>query len=203
MRNKVTACIGILALMFAIGALDALLIEKELLMNWRTETPEITEEPPVLEVPQQQVPTGGVAKILEPNVAEISSVLGFSYQSHSDSTLIGQIVPPDHATTQSVVLLKDNDRAGVIAWVDSPQVKIYFMALKEALHSTFSADVKDLVDETQERPGKPTRNLLTFKDPVISEERIVFVRIRERLYEIHVAEGMDEAMFNLVETLTN
>jgi len=99
--------------------------------------------------------------------------------------------------------VKDGDRIGLIAWADSPQVKIYLLALKEALHSTFSPEMRDLVDEAQEREGKALRNLLTFLDPAINEERVVFIRIRERLYEFHVAEGKDAVVFDLIETLTN
>ena len=51
-------------------------------------------------------------------------------------------------------------------------------------------------------PGRPTRNLLTFLDPGLSSERIVFVRVRERLYELHVAPGKDDVLFELVEALT-
>lgn len=146
---------------------------------------------------------GGVAKREGPNVLEVLEALQITPQDTKETSLVQQIIPGDVATVESYALLEGGDRAGLIAWVDSPQVKVYFIALKEALHSTFSPQMRDLVDETQEREGKPPRSLLTFRDPAISEERIVFVRVRERLYELHVPEGRDELIFDLVETLTN
>jgi len=77
-----------------------------------------------------------------------------------------------------------------------------FLALKESLHGLFSPDMRDLLDENQAPEGKPPRNFLTFLDPAISEERLVFVRVRERLYEFHIAQAKEDAMYKLVETLT-
>ena len=90
----------------------------------------------------------------------------------------------------------------MISWLETPDVKILFLALKEALHSSFSPELQDLVDEKQQRRGKPPRELLTFLDPAISEERLAFVRVRDRLYELHIPEGMDDAIFGLIEELT-
>lgn len=191
--------------MIALGVTDALLLEQDILADWRHPTGEQAIEQVAnssVTTNQEGVPVGGIQKLAEPDVSQILTVLGFQQAPVEETTLIEQIVPADLATTHKYIVLQNGDRAGIIAWTDSAQVKIFFLALKEALHSTFSPQMQDLVDETQQRAGKPTRNLLTFKDPEISEERIVFVRIRERLYEFHVAEGMDQAIFELVETLT-
>jgi len=76
------------------------------------------------------------------------------------------------------------------------------LALKEALHTTFSPEMRDLVDEVQTREGRPPRNLLTFLDPAINSERVVFIRVRERLYEFHIAPGRDDSIYDLIESLT-
>lgn len=190
--------------MLAFGITDALLLEQDILADWRTPVPaEPTEQTANSSASSQaNVPLEGVQKLAEPDVTQVLQVLGFEQTAVDEITLIEQIVPSELAETEKYVILKNGDRAGIIAWVDSSQVKMFFLALKEALHSTFSPQVQDLVDETQQRASKPTRNILTFKDPQISEERVVFVRIRQRLYEFRVADGMDQPLFELVETLT-
>ena len=199
--------IGVLAAIIAIGAIDLLLIEKDWVVSERKKIAE-QEEPyvPVLTIdePNQVIePTeAGIRKRQEINVLNVLQALEFEAKETDELTLIKQIIPNDLAQVHVITLLKDGDRAGSVAWSDSMEVKTYFLALKEALHTTFSPHMKDLVDETQQREGKPTRNMLTFKDPFISEERIVFVRIRERIYEFHVAEGMDDEIFELVETVS-
>ncbi len=100
------------------------------------------------------------------------------------------------------VILKDNDRLAYFAWIDSPDAKITFTALKEALKTSFSSQLQDLVDETQERPDKPVRNVLSFLDPAIHSERVLFVRVRQRLYEFHIAPGREADIQGLMDALT-
>ena len=145
----------------------------------------------------------GTRKQTGVDVGSILAEQKFEIESLSESIFLAKIVPPeDGIKVTGAILLKDGDRAGVLAWVDSPQVKLYFMALKEALHQSFTTAVKDLVDETQRRENKPIRNFLSVLDTGISEERIVFVRVRERLYEMHIAEGRDDLMFGLSDAVT-
>ena len=148
------------------------------------------------------VPSEGVRKQSGPDVIAYLKDEEIEITQTREQSLSEQIIPASVATVQSRILMQDDDRLGLIAWTDSPQVKVYYLALKEALHTTFSPELRDLIDETQRREDKPPRNLLTFVDPVISEERIVFVRVRERLYEFHVAEGKDEEIFGIIEGLT-
>jgi hypothetical protein len=100
------------------------------------------------------------------------------------------------------VLLMDGDRAGLLAWIETPSVKQVFLVLKESLHILFTPEVRDLLDEVQTTPGKAPRNFLTFRDPGISEERLVFVRVRERLFEFHIAPLKEDAIYKLVEALS-
>ncbi len=148
-------------------------------------------------------PAGGVVKQSGPNVADVLLAQELTTSPSTDQSFLQQIVPPVDPV-QTMVLLKDGDRVGLLSWVDSSDVQTYFLSLKEALHSSFSPDVRDLIDETQRREGRPTRNFLTFFDPGISpEERFVFVRVRERLYEMRFTDENKDTMFALMEALTN
>ena len=144
--------------------------------------------------------TQGVPKRAGPDVLAILDTQGFAVQAKVEKNLLQQVVPVG-TPTQYRTLLKDGDRTGFVVWVDSPSVKAYFQALKESLLSSFSQNVTDLKDETTHDPGKPVVNTLTFNDPTISEERIEFVRIREQLYEFHVAKGKDGVIQPLIDAL--
>jgi len=148
-------------------------------------------------------PPATIAKPTGPDVPAVLASHAFALTDPSETSILDRVIPAENGEMIVVhVLLKNDDRAGLAAWVDSPQVKQYFLILKEALHASFSPQVSDLLDETQQRENKPIRNLLTFLDPGIAPERIVFVRVRQRLYEFHIAEGMDDAIFAAIEALT-
>lgn len=150
----------------------------------------------------EPLPEGAVRKNTGPEVSDaIAAVEDFSTDESEDLSLITQIVK-DGTPVRGLAILHDGDRAGSVTWVESGNVKNYFMALKEALLGTFSPDVTGLKDETLQEEGAPVRNLLTFTDPALSEEKLVFIRVRERLYEFHVADGKDAVMSTLIEELT-
>jgi len=206
MKNSTSLTVGLLTVLIAFGIFDALLIENGRLLTQLD--PPIT--PPNSTISDDvDASTGsslqqGTRKMGGPNVLEILTAEKLSFMdSKRERSLIEQVIPSDIASIESKVLVQDGDRVGLIAWTESPEVKIYFLALKEALHSTFSPQMKDLVDEVQEREGRPPRNLLTFLDPTINSERVVFIRIRERLYEFHISEEKDDIIYDLIESLTN
>lgn len=204
-KHKVTA--GLLALMLVLGISDATLLEKTpgemVAMNDDDEEVTVIQIPSTdtEPVPTTPTPTGGVRKAQGPDVLESLVSNGFTFNDTKERMLLGKVVEGKE-TLYSKVLLLDGDRAGAVSWVSSPNVKSEYLVLKEALHSAFTPEVQDLLDETQRREGKPTRNLLTFLDTGLLPERVVFVRVRERLYEFHVAEGASDAIFNLIEELT-
>ncbi len=148
------------------------------------------------------VPPGAVQKQSGPDVAAVIAEQGFTTQKVDEQSLVRQVVGAK-ATVQDLSILKDSDRAGSVTWVDSPQVKTYFIALKESLLPAFSPEVTDLKDTTDAKPGSPVRNILTFFDLGLSEERMSFVRVRERLYEFHIAGGKEEVMTELIDALTS
>jgi hypothetical protein len=198
---------GFIAIIIGLGAADAFLVEGGL--PGMGEPPPAGESqassPPPMETeqpPAEGTAPAGVKKQKGPDVLQVLAALEFTPMETAEPSILSKIIPRDGAEVHTRVLLLQEDRAGLLSWVASPQVKSSFLALKEALHSSFSSDLRDLVDERQTREGFPPRELLTFVDPAISEERIVFVRVRELLYEFHIAEGRDDTIFALIEELT-
>ena len=177
--KKFLTALGFLLLLLALGSADALLTRGTL-----------------------HFPTdGGVGKKLEPDVVAIAQATGFSVTDSGEEFLLQKIVPPG-TVISSHVLLRNNDRAGAIGWVESGEVKTTFRILKEKLRSSFSTQLKDLIDETQTEAGKPPRDILSFHDPAILGDRVVFARVRQRLYEFHVTAGKEADMNALVDALT-
>lgn len=212
---KILTSLGILVLIIALGAADAILMEgglpKPVLLDEpyaQTESSASSEpatrnpQPSSVEGESSSSSVTGIKKAMGPDVLLTLTKLGFEIQASDELTILRTVIPAQEAEVSTFVLLLNGDRSGLIAWTESANVKNYFLALKEALHASFSPRVKDLLDETQRLPGKPPRNFLTFLDEGLSPERLVFLRVRERLYEIRIAEGGDEAMFQLVEELT-
>ena len=215
MEEKLKITSGLLTLMLLLGIADVALVEglpkasdqvaQVPTTNNQQPTTSPTPskpKPPVATPPSTQPPVGGVRKSQGPDVLESLINNQFTFTDSREKMILQKVIPQGETILNTKVLLLNGDRAGSIAWVSSPNVKKYYLVLKEALHSAFTPDVSDLLDETQRREGHPTRNLLTFLDPGLSQERVVFIRVRERLYEFRVAEGASEAIFDLIEDLT-
>ncbi|MCF7844691.1 MAG: hypothetical protein K9M03_02590 [Kiritimatiellales bacterium] len=191
--NKLTVTLGLIVVLFGLGTADALFTQARL--------PDPDANPSVAVIrPPDERPTM-VQKTYGPDIMETIVSQRFAFDKTGETSLIERIIT-DGTAVESLTLMKDGDRIGLAAWTESPRVKVYFLALKEALHTSFSPQVQDLIDETQREPGRPIQNLLTFFDPAISEERLVFVRVRERLFEFHIAQGKDDVLFGLIEELT-
>jgi len=190
--SKTLITLGLAIVLLGLGTADALLTDALLPAS------DIEQKGPMIKPPSQ--PTVA-QKSYGPNVLETIVSQRFTFSNTGESSLIERIIT-DETRVESRTLIKDGDRSGFVAWTDSPRVKVYFLALKEALHTSFSPQVQDLIDETQREPGRPIQNLLTFFDPAISEDRLVFIRVRERLFEFHIAQGKDDLLFGLIEELT-
>lgn len=141
----------------------------------------------------------GVAKAGDVDVADALKQLGIATRASEDLTFLAQV--SREAPVSSLVILRGDDRAGSVSWIDG-DAKQSFISLKEALLSAFSSDVKNLSDKTLQEDGKPTRNVLTFRDPALSEETLTFIRIRQRLYEFHTTDGSEVAMQAVMDALT-
>lgn len=205
MTEKVKITTGVLLIMLLLGAADVFVLEGspgyQMVAQTDTGPEPIIDRTSSSSSEPSTPPSGGVRKNDGPNVEKTLGLRGFSITDTSGKIILDSVVTGGD-TVESKALLLDNDRAGAIAWVSSPDVKKHYLVLKEALHSAFTPEVQDLLDETQRRENHPTRNLLTFYDPGLLPERVVFVRVRERLYEFHVAEGASDEIFNLIEDLT-
>lgn len=211
--HKALPSIGILVLAIGLGVADALFVEGGLPKAVLPDTPlsgQTLQNPANPSVEQAGTsPAGsesssatGVRKASGPDVLLTIAAFGMEIQESDELTILRTVIPATESKVYEHVLLRGGDRAGLIAWTETPKVKQFFLALKDALHASFSPHVKDLLDESQRIPGKPPRNFLTFFDEGLSSERIVFLRVRERLYEIRIAEGNDDVMFKLVDALT-
>ena len=126
---------------------------------------------------------------------------GFTATETDEQFLLEKILLPG-TPVASRVLLKDNDRVSALAWIETQDVKHVFTSLKESLRGSFSPDLKDLIDETQSEPGKPPRDVLSFSDPAILPDRVLFTRVRQRLYEFHVTPGKEADVDGLLNALT-
>ncbi len=142
----------------------------------------------------------GVAKKGEPDVTAIVQRQGFAIAETSEPQLLRNLPVPLRLQTR--VLLKDNDRVATLAWAETPDVKDVFTLLRKHLRQAFSPQMQDLIDETQTEPGKPPRDMLSFFDLALHTDRIVFVRVRQRLYELHVTAGKEPLVDGVVNALS-
>ena len=217
LKEKVLLTVGLLLGMLFLGVADATLVE-----GWPGAPIEgIAAVPPVsppgqgsnasdaqsvsaLQGSGVALPGGGIPLNQGADVLSTLVAHNFTFEDPTsiEKIVLDRVAPQSEATVEKHVLLLDGDRAGVIAWVESPKVKDYFLKVKEVLHGSFTTKVQDLIDETQRRENLPVRNLLTFFDPGLLPERVVFVRVRQRLFEIHIADGKSKELFDLIEELT-
>lgn len=149
---------------------------------------------------QQTSNAGGVAKRSGKPVKDVIRSMDLDTEASNEPTILAAVVK-DKAKIESLTILKNNDRIGSITWVESPQVKTFFIALKESLVTAFG-DVQDLRDVTLQEPGKPVRNTLSFSDASLGEEPFAFVRVRERLFEFHIMKGKEADMAALLDAVT-
>ena len=146
-------------------------------------------------------PPEGIAKQPGPDVVAVAQAQGFTALETTEKELLTTVLPTT-VTLYARVLLKNDDRAATVAWIESPDVKDHFVALKKHLRPLFSSALADLVDRTETPRRRAPRDLLSFRDPEILEGKAVFVRVRERLYELHVKEGQEEQINRLLDALT-
>lgn len=134
-------------------------------------------------------------------IDDIFSKLQLVAQPTSEASFL-LLTAPDKTAVKTAVLLRNNDRAFLLSWLDSDNVKPIFASLKQALQEQFSGKVTDLVDETRTPDNGPLVDYLSFLDPALSAERIVFLRVRTRLYELHVAKNGEDLLGRLIEEMS-
>lgn len=135
------------------------------------------------------------------NVTDVLAKLQLISQPTGEASFLS-LTAADKTKVQTSVLLRNNDRAFLFSWTESDDVKKHFASLKQALQEQFSGKVSDLVDEVRTSDNGPPVDYLSFLDPALSAERIVFLRVRTRLYELHIAENGTELLEALVAELS-
>lgn len=130
-------------------------------------------------------------------VDDVIQKLGLSSVQTSERSLLSIAVTT--VPVQTSVLLLRGDRALLLSWIESDDVKDIMTNLKKSLQDQFSVQVSDLLDETRQVPNGPPMDVLRFLDPAISSEEIYILRVRNRLYEIHVAKNGADVLGQLME----
>ena len=143
----------------------------------------------------------GVQKQSTQTVQELMQAIGISVQDTQEKSLLERI-NPSSTPVQTKVLLAENDRGALLSWMDTPDAKTIFFALKQSLLPTLSQQTANLIDKTVEPDDGPPYDLLSFNDPTISQGTIIFVRVRTRLYSLEVAPGRESAMRQVLDALT-
>ncbi len=190
-QSKIITIAVLVVVLGAIAGADYLLTNDSLSARLATIGAEPTETP--------NADVKKVAKSSGPVVQTVLADAGLEVTTSEEPTFLGQIVKEG---LTSITVLKDGDRAGSVTWVESPEVKSTFIALKDGLLESFSAGLRDLKDTTEQEVGRPVRAVLRFTDPALSDEELVFVRVRERLFEFHIAPVAEDTMNDLIEALT-
>jgi len=182
----------------------------------RTRASEVDVEQPIDEMPIEGMSSSSAMSESKPSIIKkgsstqkksgpdpsaIFQSMDLTPEETNEKSLIG-LAAAGLAEAESVVLLRDNDRAFFFSHIQSGNVKKILGALKLALQEEFSADLKDLVDETRTPDDGPPVDYLSFLDPAISSERIVFLRVRDRLFELHIAENGQSMIDDLLADLS-
>lgn len=155
-------------------------------------TPVITQNP----TPDQNNPT---TKNLELLLIEF----GYELAEANDQLLLPSVIGND-ATVQTKTILFQNDRIGTIAWTQHPQVRNYFLSLKEALFQNFSTGVQNLQDRSIRVPGEPEAyNELQFLDPSISTNQLTFGRKMDTLFELRIQPDKTDVIAPFLEAMRN
>lgn len=135
------------------------------------------------------------------NVADVLARLQLVSKETKETSFL-LLTSPERSAVKVSVLLRNNDRAFLLSWVENDNVKTIFSALKQTLQEQFSGKVTDLIDETRRPENGPPVDYLSFIDPALSSERIVFFRVRNRLYELHTAENGAPLLETLITELS-
>ena len=130
-------------------------------------------------------------------VDDVIQKLGLTSVQTSERSLLSIAVTT--VPVQTSVLLLRGDRALLLSWIESDDVKDIMTNLKKSLQDQFSVQVSNLLDETRQVPNGPPMDVLRFLDPAISSEEIYILRVRNRLYEIHVAKNGADVLGQLME----
>jgi hypothetical protein len=157
---------------------------------------------PPTAAPAVDVQKPGVVKQSANSPLAILAAAKLAVAKQSQPTLLEQVITNKQAI-ERFNILDDNTPIGSIAWYEGLEVNDYFIAMRESLFTSFSSSVKDLQDTTVRKPGSPTVEKLEFNDQQLAPGTTVFMRVRQRLYEIHIEDGFELDMRGVINKLTD
>jgi hypothetical protein len=138
------------------------------------------------------------------NADTVATVQGTGQQTKGSSEpSILEVALGEGVPVQKQTLLSGNDRTAFFAWADVTDGSQTMQRIKSLVHGSFSNSLRDLIDETQSEPGKRPRDVLSFIDPAIHPERLLFARSENRIYEFHIAPGKEPIIDNILDALTD
>ena len=192
----------------AIGGADYWFIERPMIVTEQPETPILAGSGSLQSSATASTGTSSSRRVVKKGtqkkefetVEQILARTGFVLQETREASLLRFGTIAGDRVTQGV-LLQNNDRAALFAWVDDPDVKAVYLDLKQGLQKSFSAQVRDLTDDRIVPDVGAPMDILSFVDPAISLEKIILVRIRTRIYEFHVAPGKEAQIQSLIQEL--
>jgi hypothetical protein len=135
--SKMLVSFGILALMICLGIADAVLIEGGLPQSVLPDEPYIADTTPQSSQSSQTAEPSsvtdestssfavGIQKAKGPDVLHTLTKIGLETATSDELTILRTVIPVQEAKVYTYVLLLNGDRAGLIAWTESPQVKNY------------------------------------------------------------------------------
>lgn len=171
-------------------------------------TPDEIFVPNGLNIPDQPVPdsdsSSSTEKVQKKTTTDLQSNLeqfGFVLEENQQPALLKQLLPESQQINNKI-LIKNNDRAGSVAWLTDPEIKNILNLLKDSLHQSFSSELEYLNDETIKAPDRPVVNVLSFKDPAIDEEDITIIRVLDLLIEFHISPGHEGEIDELIDFIT-
>jgi len=136
------------------------------------------------------------------DVTTVLSNLQLIAEPTNESGFLGLMATGKAVVVETHVLIRNNDRAFLFSWIDSNDAKSMFSSLKQELSEQFSGKMTDLIDTTKTGESGPPVDILSFTDPTLSAERVMFLRVRTRLYEIHIAKNGEDMLASLVAALS-
>ena len=144
----------------------------------------------------------GERRSLERNILTIASEKGYSFApvGRSEQSFTLTLLPNESfGTVQSIVLLREEDRSAAVWWMQNTKdMESIFNRLRRELFLRVSADGTIEDHEWRVASGTPVL-MLSFIDPVVTEEEITFAGIGNTFYEFH---GDAEEVHSLILLLT-
>ena len=119
--------------------------------------------------------------------------------SATEQSFLQLVLPAEErAALRSAVLLRDGERVAALYFIQSPNAEKFSFAIKERAFDLFSSQMTNLIDERVAREGYQAFDVFAFMDPVLGEDRFLFARIGESLYEFHVAAEKESVVQGLI-----